>query len=291
MVATKTAGTEKKEAHIAKAEKKEIPRSAKSIKKASVLTIKAQHKSDVALPVAFDVQYRPDLILRAFTAEQSWGKQPYGSDPKAGFRTTAEYYSRRKGAFRVTMNKGMSRLPRQKIPGGGLGEVRRVPHSKGGHRAHPPKAEKIWAKKMNEKEWKLALKSAIAATSDIELAKAEGRSHVIEKVKLPLIIEGSFESIKKTKEVEDIFDKLSLTADVQRASEGKMKAGKARTGKKKLGKSVLVVVSGECPVAKAAENLAGVDVVSADSLTVNDLAPGGHAGRLTLWTENALDKI
>jgi len=264
---------------------------AKSNKKASVLSVKGQHKSDVALPVAFDTEYRPDLILRAFTSEQSLEKQPYGSDPKAGFRTTAEYYGRRRDAYRMTMNKGMSRLPRQKLPGGGLGEVRRVPHSKGGHRAHPPKAERVWAKKMNGKEWALALKSAIAATSDIGLAKAEGRSHAVERVKLPLIIESSFEALKKTKDIEDVFGQLGLMADVERAGEAKMKAGKARTGKRKLGKSVLVVVSGDCAVRKAAENLAGVDVISAGDLTVNDLAPGGHAGRLTLWTEGSLEKL
>jgi large subunit ribosomal protein L4e len=276
-------------AAIKKPEKAE--KLAKSSKKASVLSVKGQHKSDVALPAAFDTEYRPDLILRAFASEQSWEKQPYGSDPKAGFRTTAEYYGRRRDAYRMTMNKGMSRLPRQKLPGGGLGEVRRVPHSKGGHRAHPPKAERIWAKKMNGKEWALAFKSAIAATADLELAKAEGRSHAVEKVKLPLIIENSFEALKKTKDIEDVFGQLGLTADVERAGETKTKAGKARTGKRKFGKSVLVVVSGDCAVQKAAENLAGVDVISAGDLTVNDLAPGGHAGRLTLWTESSLEKL
>ncbi len=264
---------------------------AKSSRKASVLSVKGQHKGDVTLPAVFDTAYRPDVILRAFSAEQSWERQPYGSDPKAGFRTTAEYYGRRREYYRLTVNKGMSRLPRQKIPGGGLGEVRRVPHSKGDHRAHPPKAEKIWAKKMNGKEWTLALKSAISATADASLAKSEGRSHLIGDIKLPLIIETSFESLKKSKDVEDIFEKLGVSADVARAAESRIKAGKARTGKRKLGKSVLVVVSGECSVKKAAENLAGVDVVTAGELSVNDLAPGGHAGRLTLWTEGALEKL
>ncbi len=269
-------------------EKKKV---VKSTKKAAVLSTKGPSKSDVFLPAAFDADFRPDLILRAFTAEQSWDKQPYGSDPMAGFRTTAEYYGRRREYYRLTVNKGMSRLPRQKLPGGGLGQVKRVPHSKGGHRAHPPKAEKIWAKKMNEKEWIVALKSAIAATADLNLAKGEGRSHVIEKIKLPLIIENSFEGIKKAKEVEEIFEKLGLMADIGRAGETKIKSGKAGTGKRKRGKSVLVVVSGDCAVKKAAENLAGVDVVTVEDLAVRDLAPGGHPGRLTLWTEGALEKI
>ncbi len=260
-------------------------------KKAKVVSVTGSSKGDVALPEAFSTEYRPDIILRAFSAEQSWDRQPYGSDPDAGFKTTAEYFGRRREYYRMTVNKGQSRLPRQTRPGGGLGAVKRVPHSKGGHRAHPPKAEKDWTKKINGKEWKLALNSAIAATSDADLAKGAGRSHVIGSISLPLVIDGSFESVKKTKDVYDVFEKIGLGEDVARAAVRKTKSGKARTGKTKLGKSVLVVVSGDCPVAKAAENIAGVDVVEAGKLTISALAPGGHPGRLTLWTEKAIEKL
>ena len=258
---------------------------------AKVLSTTGTHKGDVALPEAFDMDYRPDLIQRAFVFEQSLERQPYGTDPRAGFGSTADYYSRRRGYYRMTINRGMSRLPRQKRPGGGLGEVRVVPQSKGGHRAHPPKAGKKWAKKMNEKEWVLALKSAICATADISLVTGNGRNHAVKDLTLPLIVEDSFESLKTTKEVSDAFEKLGLAADIGRAGARKTKAGRARTGKTKLRKSVLVIVSGDCPAAKAAKNLAGVDITDADSLSVTLLAPGGFPGRLTLWTEGAIEKI
>jgi large subunit ribosomal protein L4e len=41
----------------------------------------------------------------------------------------------------------------------------------------------------------------------------------------------------------------------------------------------------------AGANLAGVDVVPVISLNANVLAPGTHAGRLTVWTETAVKKL
>ncbi len=292
--AGKTSRTEDrgpKTAKVARTEDRGPKTAKKSSAKADVLSIKGSKKGQVELPEAFSAEFRPDIIQRAFVFEQSLERQPYGSDPRAGFRTTADYYSRRRNYYRLTVNRGISRLPRQKRPGGGLGEVRRVPQSRGGHRAHPPKAEKKWAKKMNEKEWILALNSAIGATTDLELVRGNGRSHEIKDLSLPLIIEDSFESVKKASEVSQVFEKLGLSGDVERASGTKTKAGKARTGKKKRKTSVLVVVSGDCPAMKAAGNLAGVDVVDVGGLSVSLLAPGGKPGRLALWTEKAIKEI
>ena len=42
---------------------------------------------------------------------------------------------------------------------------------------------------------------------------------------------------------------------------------------------------------KAAKNLPGVDVVTVDNLNVELLAPGTHPGRLTIWTQSAIEKL
>jgi len=52
----------------------------------------------------------------------------------------------------------------------------------------------------------------------------------------------------------------------------------------------LLIVTADAPL-KAAENLAGVDVATVDQLNTELLAPGTHAGRLTVWTESALAKL
>ncbi|MBN2517962.1 MAG: 50S ribosomal protein L4 [Candidatus Altiarchaeota archaeon] len=274
--------------------KKEKPRVAKESKKtAKVLSLKGQPKADMELPSVFATDYRIDIIQRAVVAEQSQKRQSYATAEGAGMNSTAQYYGRRRDYYRMTINRGMSRLPRIKRPKGGLGEVRLVPHSKGGRRAHPPKTEKILAKKINKKEWNYALRSAIAATVDEELVTGTGRNHIYDGISLPLVIESGFEKLAKTKEIRDVFSDLKLTDDQERASSKKTRAGrgKARGRRTKTGKSVLVVLSRDCSAKKAAENLAGVDVVEVKDLSVDLLAPGGYPGRLTLWTEDSLKKL
>jgi len=56
-------------------------------------------------------------------------------------------------------------------------------------------------------------------------------------------------------------------------------------------KSVLLVVSKDNGVIKAAKNLPGVDAVLVKDLNVELLAPGCHPGRLTVWTKSAVEYL
>jgi len=68
--------------------------------------------------------------------------------------------------------------------------------------------------------------------------------------------------------------------------------GKMRGRRYKEPKSALVVVSRkDAPVIKAVRNMAGVDVIYVDNLSVLHLAPGGAPGRLTLWTQGAIERL
>jgi large subunit ribosomal protein L4e len=53
----------------------------------------------------------------------------------------------------------------------------------------------------------------------------------------------------------------------------------------------LLVVAEESDAMKAGKNIAGVEVTTVNRLTVEQLAPGTHAGRLTIWTESALEGL
>ena len=53
----------------------------------------------------------------------------------------------------------------------------------------------------------------------------------------------------------------------------------------------IFVVSKACPLLKAAANLAGADIVPVNSLNAELLAPGTHSGRITLYTDSALDVL
>ena len=243
--------------------------------KATVRDLNGDDAGEVDLPETFDTPYRPDLIQRAVVAAQANRKQAYGADPYAGMRTPAESFG---------SGRGMAHVPREN------GQGRRVPQTVGGRKAHPPKAEKDQGKRINDKERQLAVRSAIAATADADLVAERGHQFDSD-VELPLVVSDDFEELVKTKEVVAFLESVGVHADIERADERKVRAGqgKARGRKYRRPTSILFVTSEE--PSKAARNLAGADVATAANVSAEDLAPGTHAGRLTVWTESALAEV
>jgi large subunit ribosomal protein L4e len=249
--------------------------------KVTLYSVKGKAKKKVELPGVFATEYRPDLIKRAVVALQSHRLQAYGSDPLAGKRTSAESWGPGHGVARVPRMKG-SRYP-------AAGRAAFVPMAVGGRRAHPPKVEKRIYEKINRKERLKAIASAIAATAKRELVLARG--HLLpEKLELPLVVENAFEKLSRVNEVKEFLAALDLLNDVERASKRKVRAGvgKRRGRRYKNRKSLLIVVGEDKGISRGARNLPGVEVVLARDLSAEHLAPGTHAGRLTLYTENAL---
>ena len=240
-----------------------------------VHTLDGDADGEVDLPAVFDSEFRPDLIRRAVLAAQANRKQDHGADEYAGLRTSAESFGR---------GRGMAHVPRQ----GGRG--RRVPQTVGGRPAHPPKAEKDQSYDINTKERKQAVRSAIAATADTDLVRERGHEFD-DGVETPLVISDEFEDIQKTKEVAELLETLGVHADIERADQTKIRAGRGTTRGRKYRrpKSILFVTSEE--PSRAARNLPGADVATAAELNAEDLAPGADAGRLTLWTESAIEEV
>jgi large subunit ribosomal protein L4e len=257
--------------------------------KADVYNLSGQVIKQLELPDIFNERIRPDLINRAFLALRSTYIQPKGAYRWAGMETSAEYVGRRR-AYRTMINIEMARLPKIKLPKGRFGEVRRVPQARKGRAAHPLKPEKIWEERINRKERRKAIRSAIAATAVGELVKKRG--HIFSK-SVPLVIEDAFETLKKAKEVREVFSKMDLGKDLGRAEKRKIKAGrgKMRGRRYRKAKSILVVVSKDAPVIKAAQNVPGVDVCIVKNLNAELLAPGGVPGRLTVYTESAVGEL
>jgi len=259
--------------------------------RAHVYSIDGNPVEEIELPRQFSEEVREEIISRAVLAEQSTRYQPKGAFKLAGLQTTAEYRGR-KEAYGSIKNKGISRLPREKFPKGRFGKVRIVPFSVKGRRAHPPNPKKVLVEKINRKEHEKALRSAIAATARKEVIAARG--HAVDGVKeIPLVVENRFEEFDKTKNVLACLRALGLEADLERGRRKKAVSGvrEGRRGGSVRPKSVLIVVGNGSRVAKAARNLAGVDVRSASELDVESLAPGTHAGRLTLWSKRAVEEI
>jgi large subunit ribosomal protein L4e len=166
-----------------------------------------------------------------------------------------------------------------------------VPQAVSGRPAHPPKVEKDRGLDINTKERKLATRSAIAATADGDLVAERGHDFDGD-LEIPLVISDEFEDLQKTKEAVETLEALGVYSDIERAEDGKsVRAGRGTTRGRKYTqpKSILVVTSEEPSL--AARNLAGADVTTAAEVNTEDLAPGTHAGRLTLWTESALEEV
>ena len=248
--------------------------------KVPVYNLEGEVIEEIQLPRVFGLPVRKDLIRRAFLSAFTARLQPKGRDPMAGKRTTARSFG---------VGLGMARVPR--IPGTGRAAL--INSAVGGRVAFPPTPLKRIHEEINKKEMKLAIMSALAATSIPELIKTRG--HRIEIDKLPIIVSDDFEEITKTKDVKEILIKLKLWNDVERAYKGtKIRAGKGkmRGRRKKVPKSFLAIISNHnAPVRKALENLPGVDVTTPQLLSILHLAPGGVPGRLTLITKKALELI
>ncbi|MFW6230502.1 MAG: 50S ribosomal protein L4 [Nanoarchaeota archaeon] len=260
--------------------------------KLKIKDLKNGESGSMDLPRQFGEEVRPDLITRAVLAIRSHNRQPYGADPEAGMKSSAEV-SRRRRKYRGSYGYGISRVPRKILSRRGtrfmwVGAF--APGTIGGRRAHPPKAEKSWDQKINDKERQKAIRSAMAATLDKELVVARG--HSVPDA-YPFALADDFQNIAKTKDVVAALKTLGFDAELERSRQKSVRAGKGKSrGRKYRRKTgLLLVVDGQCPLELAGTNVPGVDVVKVNELNANLLAPGADLARATLFTEAALKKL
>lgn len=256
--------------------------------KIPVYGLKGTQKGSIAVAKSFSKPVRTDLIKRAVQAEQASLRQPYGADPQAGKHTSAHYHGRR-GVRHAMMNREMARMKRITSPGFLYMRARYVPQAVKGRKAHPPKVEKNWEKKINKKERLAALLSAASATSRREWV--ERRGHSIQYVKhIPLVVEDRLEEISILKDFKQVMENLGLLEELNRLGKKKVRSGKGtmrgRKFKKKRG--MLFVITEDKGLVKAVRNLPGLDVCEVGNLDVEMLAPGASPGRFCIWTEGAV---
>jgi large subunit ribosomal protein L4e len=237
----------------------------------------------VEVPAAFQTPYRPDIIKKAVLAAAANGRQPYGPSPRSGMRHAVSF-----------RGKGTGSARNQRIHG--LGKAGESPNNVSGRRAHPPLPERIWAQKVNKKEAKIARASALAATGCADCVKARGHQFD-DSVSFPIVVEDSLNDVKETSQVIELFEKIGIGYDLDRAKDGrKIRAGRGtmRNRKYRTPVSVLIVVADEernAPIFKSAKNIPGVTIEEIKTLNTSILAPGGDAGRLTVYTKAAIDAI
>lgn len=237
-------------------------------------------KGKLGLPEVFSTPFRPDLIRRAVVSAQANRRQRYGPSKVAGMRHSVSTWGKGRGVARV-----------QRLAQGRTGAE--SPNNVGGRRAHPPRPEHSFEKKINTKEKRLAVASALAATSDQDKVKARGHKFK-DGLTLPVIVDDKMEKLEKTKDVMSMLDSIGLTPDITRASEGKhIRAGKGKMRGRRFRqpRSILLVASAGSPILVGARNLPGVNTIYPAGINAELLAPGGDPGRLVIFSKKAFEAI
>ena len=130
--------------------------------------ISVENGKKVTLSDAFSTELRTDLIKLAVASSRANRRQAYGSRahvgkraPMSGMKHSVEWWGKGRGVSRIMRRTGQSRGAQN-------------PHTLGGRRAHGPKVEKNWGRKLNLKERRLARDSALTATTSIETVSSRG---------------------------------------------------------------------------------------------------------------------
>ncbi len=267
-----------------KRERKEAPEKGPVLKpgQVRVYSVDGEAMKTIELPAVFRSEVRRDLIRRAVTAFQANRRQPYGPNRRSGMKHSVRWSGK---------GHGVSRVPR--LRDGSTGA--QAPGTVGGRRAHPPRPDAVWAKKVNQHERGLARNAALAALKDPALVSSRGH-RFDSALSLPVVMEDAIESLEPeegaTREGVSILERLGLQQDVDRAKDGRhVRAGRGKMRGRRLRqpRSLLVVVKEPAKVRRLFGNLPGVEVVSPAALNAEVLAPGGDPGRLALFSEGALE--
>ncbi|KAG2373546.1 hypothetical protein C9374_012051 [Naegleria lovaniensis] len=250
----------------------------------------AEVVKEVALPDVFQAPIRPDIVSNMVNFLRMNLRQPYGVHKYAGHQHSAISWG---------TGRAVSRIPR--VSGGGThraGQGAFGNMCRKGRMFSPTRTWRRWMHVVKKNERRYATASAIAASSITPLVQARG--HKVEQVKqLPLVVTDDLQFIAKTKEAVAFLKKHGLLSDAKKAKDSKTLRkgrGKMRNRRYTLKKGPLVVYNAKAgtqtpPIVLALRNLPGVDVLNVNQLNLLKLAPGGHPGRLIVWTESAFNAL
>jgi len=259
--------------------------------KANLLDINGKEKNKIDLPKSFSSKIREDIVFKVLEAKKS--NQPYAPSLVAGKQHSAiGKMIHRRHVWRSGYGRGQSRIPRKIMSSRGTQFTSvgaEVSSTIGGRRAHPPKVLSMKnSLRINKKEMKIALESAISATANEKIILSKYASLKDKKISnLPLVVEGKISSLKTKKLVESLKKILGkeLFGVALKKKEVRSGKGKLRGRKYKSNAGLLFVVGKNEKIKTNA-----FEVKMVEHMGISDLAKGG-LGRLTIYTENAIKEL
>jgi large subunit ribosomal protein L4e len=156
----------------------------------------------------------------------------------------------------------------------------------------PTKTYRRWHRKINKTQKRQALASCLSATAVAPLVEARGH-RISETKEVPLVVVDDIESIQKTKDAVECLENLGLSEELAKCQRKQTRPGKGkmRGRRYKRRRGPLVVYKNDEGCVKAFRNIPGVDLMCVDSLNLLSLAPGGHVGRLCVWSKSAFESL
>lgn len=240
----------------------------------------------VKMPHVFLAPIRDDLVSFVHDQLSKNSRQAHGVDKKAGMRHSAESWG---------TGRAVARIPRVQGSGSGRsGQAAFGNMCRKGRMAHPLQTWRRYHRKVNVRQRRHALASAIAATASFPLVWARG--HMAPKVpQVPLVVDDAVSQVARTKDCIAFLKNFGLWEDclrVRRSRKLRAGKGKMRDRRFKLKKGPLFVVDeGAESLRRGLRNIVGVDIMNVNRLNIRGMAPGGHMGRLCVWTKQAFSSL
>lgn len=184
----------------------------------TVYDANGEQKGTATLPAVFKAPIRPDLLNFVYSNVAKNSRQPYAVSEVAGHQTSAESWG---------TGRAVARIPR--VRGGGThrsGQGAFGNMCRSGRMFAPTKTYRRWHRAVPQKQRRIAVCSALAASALPALVMARG--HRIEKApQIPLVCTDAIETLTKTKEAVALLEKLGAYDDVQKCEDSKkIRAGK-----------------------------------------------------------------
>ncbi len=255
--------------------------------KTNILNIDGKKIKEIELPKLFEKEIRYDIVTKVYVSQLT--QQPYGPSKEAGKKNSASGKIRhRRHRWKSHYGRGISRIPRKTMWRRGtqffwIGAE--ISSTRGGRKAHPPRPEKNLKKKINKKEKRIAIESAIAATGNNNLVKNRYKRLKNKEIKnLPFIVESKIITLKTKQLVESLKKILGELFDVALQKKS-IRAGKGKLRGRKYKKTAgVLLIIGKNEKLK----LQGMEIKNIDKLSIKDLYP---LGRLVVYTEQAIKDL
>jgi len=240
-------------------------------------------------PDVFLSPIRTDLVVDVHTKMNKNHRQAHAVSSLAGEDTSAQSWG---------TGRAVSRIPR--VSGGGTnrsGQGAFGNMCRGGRMFAPTKVWRRWHVKINTHQKRFATCSALAASAVAPLVLARG--HRISTIpEVPLVVADSdIQQIAKTKLAVALLKQLGLKDELQKVIDSRhIRPGKGKVRNRRYiqSKGPLIVHNKNrenSTIEQAFRNIPGVELAHVNRLNLLKLAPGGHVGRLIIWTESAFKEL